>query len=248
MKHTSNKLGRILRLYITNFIQLFAPNHKGLLPWWLVVLFVVTVLAGFLLIVFWPILALSKIELSENTYLYTFSTIPQVLGATAAILAGFIQFKINRLNDTLIGFGRAAQERLGSTGYKLDDKISGRLRDGLFRKRIVEIENVLKLLSIQEMKAGFTKITRPNGLQAVYEDRFCKALNYKTKIQTTTRQTLKLSIFTIVLSVSLMPFADLFENNIIIGLTSLILAVLLFIFSLIKSYQLMKEGLVDSDY
>ncbi len=43
--------------------------------------------------------------IDSNTLYYTFSTIPQVLGALVALLAAFVHFRIIRLQDYLIGDG-----------------------------------------------------------------------------------------------------------------------------------------------
>ena len=112
---------------------------------------------------------------SPDTLYYTFSTIPQVLGALVAIIAAFVHFRIIRLQDYLIGDGQSVLDRQNEEGYRLDLTQKKRLRDAVSRKNKYEIKDVIRILSDAEYKEGLTKKQRPNGLQYLYEDRFYTA-------------------------------------------------------------------------
>lgn len=109
-----------------------------------------------------------------NTLYYTTSTIAQVVAAVGAVAVALSFFRVTVLLDYLIGDGRATQHRWGDEGYKLSNvdehyKQRDRLRDAIERKNKYEIRAVLVLLRDQEIEEGFTKESRPTGLQDLFE-------------------------------------------------------------------------------
>lgn len=106
--------------------------------------------------------------MKETTLYYTLSTIPQILAATSAVLAAFIHFRLTTVHNILVGDGKATLDRSDKReiGYILDDGLKDRLRDGIHRKSIGEIKEILaklKDIEIQEVREG--KISKEDRKQ-----------------------------------------------------------------------------------
>jgi hypothetical protein len=150
-------------------------------------------------------------DMEDATLLYTFSTIPQVLGAVVAVVAALVIIRIQRLSDYLVGDGKATLARWeeDDTGYRLKVATKfqhARLRDGILRKSVPEIQAVLHELSRQEKNEGYTKKQRPRGLQYLYEDRFLGTLDQIDALRKMTWCLVLLSFVVIVFTLVALPF------------------------------------------
>ncbi|MFC2104785.1 hypothetical protein ACFLS4_05490 [Bacteroidota bacterium] len=148
-----------------------------------------------------------------NTLYYTLSTIPQVLAATTAVLAAFLHFRLRDIQDFLVGDGLSTYQRLDNIGFEFREMYKNRLRDGINRKSIYEIGEVLEILSNEEAKNGYTKIKRPTGLQYVFEDRFTKTETYFRNIKMYSVVVISFSIFSIILSLICLKSVDSIVNK-----------------------------------
>jgi hypothetical protein len=174
--------------------------------------------------------------MDNSTLYYTLSTIPQILAATSAILAAFIHFRLSTIHNFLVGDGKSALNRLGETGYELEKKESDRLRDGVNRKSIAEIKEILEVLKEKEISDGFEKSIRPTGLQYLFEDRFCPTEKHYNKLQKYAIYVIGFSLFSIICSlVSLSQVDCIIVNNFqsYILIINTILLILSIIFSFI---------------
>lgn len=75
----------------------------------------------------------------ENSFLYFFSVIPQVIGALAGLLGVFLLFKFQSLNKSIIGFGEQILLHLNNEPFlvEIDDRqirlLKSHLNDGIMR-------------------------------------------------------------------------------------------------------------------
>lgn len=187
----------------------------------------------------------------DNTLYYTFSAIPQVLGAIAAVIAAFIHFRIANLREYLIGDGKSVLHRWGNHGYKLDDqhenqKQEKRLRDAIDRKSIPGIKDIILLLRDNEINQGYTKLDRPTGLQYLYEDRFCPTDCHIKMLNIITVVFIAFSFFTIIVSIVSLAMTASIDSITHHNLMCWILwgNVILFIASLIFAFSVICIGLV----
>lgn len=180
-----------------------------------------------------------------NTLYYTFSTIPQILAATTAILAAFIHFRLLSIKELLIGDGISALDRYKSKedGYSLEEDYASRLRDGINRKSIAEIKEVLKILCEKEKGLGRNKNTNPTGFHYLYEDRFCPTESKYRKLILYSLIIIAIKIFTIIFATICLTQVDsiLFSdcNWLLLYMNQglLILSLLLTLFLVIMSFS-----------
>ena len=142
----------------------------------------------------------------DSTLYYVLSTIPQVLAATAGLLAAFVHFRLKSLSSFLIGEGKVFQERWGDKGYIIEDKFENvkyrnRLRDAVLRNNVSEVDEVIKKLRDIEKEQKLTRKDRPRGLQFLYEERFLKTRKQMNRIRNWTFGSIAISFFTILWSV-----------------------------------------------
>jgi len=189
--------------------------------------------------------------MENNTLYYTFSAIPQVIGAIAAIIAAFSFFRIANLREYLIGDGKSVLNRWGEKGYCLQDpkenkKQQKRLLDAIDRRNILEIKNVILQLRNNEIRAGYSKNDRPHGLQYIY-DRFCGNEGHIAKLKRWTLYVIALSFSTIIVSIISLGMTDAIISATCPSLKYWILwlTVALFIVSLILTFRLMHLGLSE---
>lgn len=183
--------------------------------------------------------------IESNTLYYTFSTIPQVLGAFVALLAVFVHFRLVILQDYLVGDGKSILNRLGNTGVTLDDMQQKRLKDAVDRKNIYEIKAIIKLLSDNEKEEGFTKQQRPTGLQYAFEDRFCGTEIQIQNLKNNTLITCAVALVTIALSLISLSLTDLLLICNYYSIISLIVNMLLALATLILSFKVIYQGLIE---
>ena len=188
--------------------------------------------------------------METNTLYYTFSTIPQVLGAMVAILAAFVHFRIIRLQDYLIGDGEAVLHRWGETGYifdeKLNEKYKKRLIDAIHRKNIFEIKEVIRKLRDIEIEEGYTRSDRPTGLQYSYEDRFLATLKRIKNLKTWTLIVSGLAIVTITSSLLCLALVDKIIVGCCSGQFSIFFNLFLTILTLVVTFYVLFMGLTDN--
>ncbi len=188
--------------------------------------------------------------MEANTLYYTFSAIPQVIGAIAAIIASFTHFRIATLRDYLIGDGKSVINRWGEVGYYLPDPIEDqkqkkRLRDSIDRRNIPKIKRVIFLLCENEIKDGYSRENRPTGLQYVY-DRFCATENDISRLRQWTSYVILFSFTSIIVSIISLAMTDNIMAATYCSLKYIVLwvNVLLFITSLITSFYVVHLGLI----
>lgn len=182
--------------------------------------------------------------IDENTLYYTFSTIPQILGAMTALLVAFVHFRLLRLEDYLIGDGQSIINRIGDKGVILNKQQEKRLVDAVARKNIYEIKAVLKGLSEKEKEEGYTKAQRPTGLQYCFEDRFCGTLGKISDLKKLTLISTGVAMFTIIFSLGSLSIVDCIRKSTICSKLFLIFNVSLTIITLILAFWVIYKGLV----
>jgi len=185
--------------------------------------------------------------MSITTLHYLFSSIPQVLATTAAILAAVLFFRIERVGKCLIGDGKALIRRF----YKnigplkiLEGLMINRLEDAVDRESIPEVKEVIKFLSDSEINQGISKLVRPKGFQYLFIDRFLPTEKYMNNLKNLTIGIIAIKICTILLSVLYLSLTDTIFNSpcriyyidaiLFLFISGLVLSSLLIIYSLKK--------------
>jgi hypothetical protein len=181
--------------------------------------------------------------ITPNTLYYTFSTIPQILGALVALLAAFVHFRITRLEEYLVGDGKAVSNRLGEKGYILTEMYEKRLKDAIERKNIYEIKAILAMLSNIERDEGHTKTARPRGLQVIFEDRFCGTQRQIEKLKSLTLITAAIALFTIATSLFSLALVDTILKNNSCSILGLIVNIFFAVITLVLSFLVIYQGL-----
>ena len=187
--------------------------------------------------------------MEANTLYYTFSTIPQVIGAIAAIIAAFTHFRIANLKEYLIGDGKSVLHRWGEKEYKFpkkeEIKQKKRLKDAIARRSIPEIKNIIFQLHCIAKVKGYSKKDSPTGIQYVYEDRFCGTENHINKLKRWTIYVIVISFFTIIISIVSLAMIDVIISATCLDYKYWVLwiNVALFIISLLFAFRLICLGL-----
>jgi len=191
----------------------------------------------------------------ENIFYYTLSTIPQVVAAISAILAVFLFRRLEILKNLLIGDGTAILNRSAEGEYnflfgkneeesKERKKQDRRLRDGVNRKDISEVKNVISFYANKEKEADRRGIqtNKEKGLQFIYE-KFCKTKELYDKIIFFSKVTFTVSIISILLSVTCLSLTKVIFLNfisvstILVNLIVFIISILMTITVVIKSFK-----------
>jgi hypothetical protein len=187
--------------------------------------------------------------MEANTLYYTLSAMPQVIGAIAAIIIAFSNFRITNLRGYLIGDARSVLDRWGDPGYKLpddkeDEKQHKRLRDAIGRRLIPRIKDVISLLCENEKNEGYSKKDRPTGLQYVYE-RFCNTDRHLADLKRWTLIVIALSFISIIASIVSLASTDEIISSTCCSLKYYVLwlNVALFAASLILAFYVLWRGL-----
>lgn len=186
--------------------------------------------------------------MQDNTLYYTFSAIPQVIGAISAIIATFIHFRITNFREFLIGDGRSVLERWGDPGYSFpepveDMKQKKRLQDAIHRRNVPRVKRVIRLLSELEQTSGYSKQDRPTGLQYVYE-RFSRTEAQMHQLQRWTLYVIGTSFISILASIVCLAMTDaiLAWRCVSLPVISVIVNVILFAISLSLAFYLIYLG------
>lgn len=190
--------------------------------------------------------------MDPTTLYYTLSTIPQVIGAIAAIVAAFTHFRIEGLRQYLVGDGRSVLNRWGDIGYVFlepaeNERQRKRLIDAVDRQSVPEIKNVIFALQNIEKTQGYSKKDRPTGLQYLFEDRFCGTEAHIARLKRSTWHVIAFSFASVFLSVLSLAVTDIIVSAPwpAMGYLSVGLNVGLFAFSLILAVRLIRLGLSD---
>jgi len=139
-----------------------------------------------------------------TTLHYLFSSIPQILGATTAILIAVMFFRIEKVSKCLIGDGKGIMRRAknNDSAYQgLQTLRLHRLEDAIDRENIPEIKEIIKYLNDSEIKSGITKTQRSRGFQFIYMDKFLPTENYLNKLKSFTIIVILFKVLTIILSI-----------------------------------------------
>jgi len=184
--------------------------------------------------------------MESTTLYYAFSAMPQVIGTIAAIMATFTFFRISNLHEYLIGDGRSVLSRQDEIGYKFPDLNEhqlqyGRMRDAVDRKSVPEIKNVISRLQELEKAQGHTRQTRPNGLQYLYEERFCGTEKHINRLKKWATAVVALSFLSIASSIISLALIDLIMSSECTRLKYIILwlNVIIFVASLVLAFYLL---------
>jgi hypothetical protein len=150
--------------------------------------------------------------MDSNTFYYTLSTIPQVLAALVALVAVFVQFRLQLLRDHLIGHGKSVLNRSENPNYGLQGQKDrnmqlARLRDSIDRRSIQDIKRVIERFAEHEETEGHTTVDLPTGFQYL-RDRYAKTVSLVASLRTWTVATIGASFLTILVSIIGLMFAD----------------------------------------
>lgn len=187
--------------------------------------------------------------MKADTLYYTFSAMPQVIGAIAAIIVAFTHLRIANLREYLIGDGMSVLSRWGEPGYMLpnlaeNEKQRKRLQDAIGRRSIPRIKDVIFLLCENEKNEGHSKDDRPTGLQYVYE-RFYGTDSHIIQLKRWTSYVIALSFISIIASIVSLASTDAIISATCCSLKYFVLwlNVALFIASLILAFYVLCRGL-----
>jgi hypothetical protein len=175
-----------------------------------------------------------------TTLHYLFSSIPQILGATSAILIAVMFFRIEKVSRCFIGDGKAILRRASKNdpGYQVLKGLRyQRLEDAIDRQSIPEIKEIIKFLNDSEIKAGITKTQRPKGFQFIYGDRFLPTEKYLNNLKSFTIFVIIVKVLTIVLSIVFLSLTDIIFKSKCMGFYTASI-VILFVLSLSLSIGL----------
>ncbi len=173
----------------------------------------------------------------ENSFLYFYSTIPQVLGALIALFGVFLLFKFQSLNNSIISFGKQISERLDNENFlnTIEDRhlrlLKGNLKEGIIRQDIEtvasQIAGINKILEDINFKTNFINDTdaelmaEKQGLIKtfrIYENIQCNCLEIKNNLLLDAKSLLIQSSLLILISILCIPFVHvlLCSNNLLI--------------------------------
>ena len=140
----------------------------------------------------------------ENTLLYNFSTIAQVLATITALTGIFLFYRIETINNLLIGQGIAIYK---GQQIKIKNKVTdrplldsirlNRLSDSIDRKNIYGIEEIILNLTNQEFTIG---VTEKGYVNNIYKN-FRKTKIFLNIIKIGTLLNLIILIFLLILNV-----------------------------------------------
>ncbi|NQT26181.1 hypothetical protein HQ585_12560 [candidate division KSB1 bacterium] len=203
-------------------------------------------------------LTILNFKICPSTLYYLFSTIPQVIITLIAIIAVFIIYRINRLQDYLVGDGIAVfnrhekeeklfKERLindNKREYKMTEIQYGRLRDGIERKNIYEKKEILKEFSDEEKQQGLDEI-RHTGFHYLYTKRFCPTESQINQLKSHTKCASIFVILTVSFSLFSLAFIDIIKLFPYLSILSILINLFFSIFSLIYLIFILQKGLKD---
>lgn len=187
----------------------------------------------------------TELLISSNTLYYFFSTVAQVLAATSALSAIFIQVKINAIKKFLVGTGKAMLNRIGfnEEGYRELESIHKlRLRDSVDKEDLDGVEDILGILTKKEIEKGIKKENHPTGFQGINE----KYVNQKELIESLNKLmkvAILYSLITIFASVICLGLVDLINDNLFSTIASTVVILFLITISLWKTYKVVTKGL-----
>ncbi len=186
-----------------------------------------------------------ELQISSSTLYYCFSTIAQVLAATSALSAIFIQVKINEIKKFLIGTGKVMLNRIdfGEEVYReLDPTNKLRLRDYFDKEDIIGIEEILKIFVDKEKTKGIRQEDHPTGFQGVHE-KFTKQKKIISTLKNLMKVAIIFSLMTIIYSILVLGLTDFIQKYLYLNLIIIFVGLVLLIISLLKTYKAIKKAL-----
>lgn len=185
----------------------------------------------------------------ESTTLYYFlSTLAQALAAISALLAVFMQFKINEIRDYLVGWGITLHRELSKTqrnneysNYPNDYKYILRLQGDSERKSVKAIYEDIKELA----KNVPQDINNERDINYV-ESRFDYYLGRIEKIKKLTLYSIAIAFSIIVLSLIALPFVEFLKHSIFSWIIIVIMLIMTII-SLIFTFKGVTIGLENKE-
>jgi hypothetical protein len=200
----------------------------------------------------------------ENTLLYSFSTIPQIIAAMIAFTAVFVMFRIEIFHKRIMGFGQRIldeNESLIETntsdliyerafrndeGRKRKSRFLGAIRTDAEKyliqqiKEIAEIENQLveeKLLEAIPVRGFNTQVRR-----------VCAIADRKTELIIQMKRLVLISIFTILIPLLCLMFVPIICKCMNWSIGLLVLNYLLTCLTVIYTGILVRSSIFDKDY
>lgn len=183
----------------------------------------------------------------ENSFLYLFSAIPQVIGALAGLLGVFLLFKFQSLNKSIIGFGEQILLHLNNEPFLVEIKdrelrlLKSHLNDGIMRNdqetvvsqiaglnyRLDQIEKDVHFIHHENLEIKSER----NGLIQTFK--ICEniqwtCLEYKYNLTQDSKRLLANCIGVILISLLCLPFVPLLHssgNLIVLGLISILVLI-----------------------
>lgn len=195
----------------------------------------------------------------ENSFLYFYSTMPQVLGALVALLGVFILFKLQSLNNSIVSFGEQISKKIINETFlsAINNRelrlLKEHLKEGILRQDVEtivsQVSGINRVLNEINKKTNFTDDNSPeimaekNGLIKTFqilENIQWSCLEFKDNLIIDTKHLLKHSTIVIILSIigMLISHILLSTNN---TLFLLIISAIIFVwfsYCLIKLVQL----------
>ncbi len=131
----------------------------------------------------------------ENAIFYTFSTIPQVLAGAIALIGVFAIFKVQNLNNTMLGYAKNFLSQATKSGQWLD-----------FYDLALDSQNLAELKSLMEVQTEKEpKVQKKDRLRRLYFN-FSKNFYKKKSIMVITKITAVYTAFIILGSIIVLPY------------------------------------------
>jgi hypothetical protein len=188
----------------------------------------------------------------DNTLYYLFSTIAQVLAATAAISIIIIQDQISKTHSKIIGMAknilRRSEHKDGNgnrvkNGYQnIKDSDFEGLQGGIESNNYNQILSKFKIFAEQELRDLETTDEksilekRPSGFTAK-KNELGALIDKHSSLKSKTLIIVKWSFSTIIISLALISIVELISSKICVSMFTILVGVLLTIISLFKTYE-----------
>lgn len=187
-----------------------------------------------------------NILLGETSLYYFLSTLAQVLAAAMAIIAVFIQFRINSLSRFLVGDGKSLLKRWGT--YRRTLGISSthksRLRDSIDRESLDGINEVVDKLAKKARENGETLEKKPNGLLFA-QKRFKQTRSDLEDLISKSKKAFKFSLITAAVSTISILFVNALSITKVATLVLIGINLILFIWCTVLLWKGLQKGLRD---
>jgi len=194
--------------------------------------------------------------IQSDALFWIFSTIPQVLAGLVAILAAFIIFQIQRIEDHIIRRINFIIEEWENSGYDVIEKEGFKKEDLKQAANTKNFDRILYILSIHSEKQTINeddnKIIKgqkefDSQIRNKYYDYFKTRINETIpNLKSKSKNTAGIILITILYSILVLVFTGFIYCNFVSYIITGI-GIVLLIISLWKSFDLIKESLSHSD-